>query len=90
MKKLFLQNFDKDLELIGRIIEKEKKQSFNERRAMQIHDDFWNSLNEEQKEKYQKFEMVLGEEDLITEESIYLFAIKKGFAMGYEVAKDIE
>ncbi len=34
--------------------------------------------------------MVLGEERLIIEEDIYLFALKNGIAMGYEIAKQFK
>lgn len=90
MKELFLQSFNDDLEKIGELVADERKQKFDEKKAMKIHDDFWKSLDEKQKEKYRAFEIVLGEETLITEENIYLFALKKGFVMGYELARELK
>ena len=90
MRDLFLQCFDQDLENIGKSIAKKDKDGFSEEKFLKVHDDFWNSLNNEQKEKYRELEMALGEERLLVEESIYLYALKKGFAMGYEIAKEFK
>lgn len=90
MKNLFLQSFDQDLEEIGKLIAVERNKIIDNKKALEIHDIFWDSLDLEQKDKYRNFEMVLGEERLIIEENIYLFALKKGIAMGYEIAKQFK
>ena len=90
MKNLFLQCFDQDLEKVEKLISAERYKTFDEKKALKIHDDLWNSLNDNQKEKYRELEMVLGEERLISEEKIYLYALKKGFAMGYEISKEFK
>lgn len=88
MKDLFLQGFNEDLEKLEKIIKTERDKRVNNVESMRIHDEFWNSLNKEQKEKFRAFEIVLGEEALISQENTYLFALKKGFAMGYEISKE--
>ena len=90
MKDLFLQGFDRDLEKISEIIKNDACKKVNDIEAMRIHDDFWDSLNDKQKDKYREFEMVLGQERLTSEENIYLFALKKGFVMGYELARELK
>lgn len=88
MRELFLQGFTDDLETIEKRVR--KGNLFDNKKALEIHDIFWDSLDVEQKDKYRNFEMVLGEERLIIEENIYLFALKKGIAMGYEIAKQFK
>ena len=90
MKNLFLQCFDQDLEIIGKKYIGENSVLYKERETLKAHDNFWDTLSDKQKEKYREFEMLLGEERLISEENIYLYALKKGFAMGYEVGKEFK
>lgn len=91
MKELFLQTFVEDMQKIcdGKLAKNVKYETKNQKR-LKIHDEFWESLNDEQKNKYREFEFVLNEETVENEEEIYLFALKKGLLMGLEVAKSFK
>jgi len=80
MKDLFLETFMEDLQKIYNSASDLHK---NEKRNLKIHDKFWNSLSAEQKDKFRDFEQVLREEDYIMQEEIYVYALKKGIALGF-------
>lgn len=52
-----------------------------------IYTNFWESLSDEQKQKYCEFEKVLFKDDLEYDKLIYKYALKKGLAIGFMVAK---
>ena len=89
MKDIFLETFDEDMQKICNEKNKKCENSYNKTREqnLRIHDEFWNSLDDEQKNKYRDFENILYSENLETEEEIYIFALKKGIAIGFEVGK---
>ena len=52
-----------------------------------IYHIFWDSLSDEQKQKYCEFEKVLFKDDLENEKAIYNYALKKGLVLGFSIAK---
>ena len=83
MKNLFLQSFLEDLEFIS----KQNNNKLNIQQKLKAHDDFWNSLSTESKEKFLKFQKLLDEDDFQIQNELYVYALKKGFFIGYETAK---
>lgn len=79
MREIFLETYLEDAQKVyNKVAEK-----LDNEENMKIHDEFWNSLNREQQDKFRKFEMVLASEHVATQEEIYIYALKKGIAMGF-------
>ena len=89
MKDIYLQTFQDDVEKIYKTLLTNDKKTLNNHinNKTDLFDRFWNSLNKNQKTLYESFDKELSNEQLLMEESIYVFALKKGMAIGYDVAK---
>ena len=87
MCDIFEEMFTNDLNSDG--FNKRFKKSKEVEEDEKIYHIFWDSLSDEQKQKYCEFEKVLFKGDLENEKAIYNYALKKGLVLGCSIAKRV-
>ena len=92
MRELFLESFCDDADKVYKERLKSCDKEFNEYRekASKIFDEFWETLTKEQQGKYREFELEHGAEQVIINEDLYAYALKKGMAIGFEIGKSFK
>ena len=92
MREIFLERFFEDLQKVIDEREEKNDEEYNTKRKEQdkVFEEFFSSLTKEQRKKYKEYELLYEEERLILEEDLYIFALKKGMAMGIEVGKSFK
>lgn len=92
MREIFLERFFDDLQKIidERIEEKDEEYNIKRKEQDEAFEAFLRSLTEEQRAKYKEYELLYEEERLILEEDLYIYALKKGMAMGIDVGKSFK
>ena len=92
MREIFLERFFEDLQKVIDEREEKNDEEYNIKRKEQdkVLEEFLSSLTKEQRKKYKEYETLFEEERLILEEDLYIYALKKGMAMGIEVGKSFK
>ena len=91
MREFFVEMFNNDLQNIYQDGEAHRNIATKKRKEQnKEHDEFWSSLNDDQKNKFRTFELVLAEENIQFQEDIYIFALKKGIAIDVTVGSTIK
>lgn len=92
MREIFLESYLDDVQKayndgVKNVSEEYKKKKVE---AEKVYDEFWNMLNKEQQDKYRQVEIALGEVHDFEDEDVYVFALKKGMAIGFEIGKSFK
>lgn len=89
MRDIFLESYVEDVQKAYTEGLKNGSEEYKKKKAEadKIYDEFWDMLSKEQREKYRDMEIALGVAHDIEDEDVYVFALKKGIAMGIEIAK---
>lgn len=92
MREIFLERFFEDLQKVidERVEENDEEYNIKRKEQDKCFESFFNSLTKEQRKKYREYEMLFEEERLILEEDLYIYALKKGIAMGIDVGKSFK
>ena len=89
MRDIFLESYVEDVQKAYTEGLKNGSEEYKKKKAEadKIYDEFWDMLSKEQREKYRDMEIALGVAHDIEDEDVYVFTLKKGIAMGIEIAK---
>lgn len=89
MREIFLESFYNDERNIFEETQKNNDQQYNEKKeeTHKLLQELWAMLTKEQQEKYMEFEFAQGVEKAIIDENLYIYALKKGMAIGFEIAR---
>ena len=89
MREVFLESYVEDVQKAYTEGLKNGSEEYKNKKAEaeKIHDEFWDMLSKEQQDKYRELEFAMGAEHDIEDEDVYIFTLKKGIAMGIEIAK---
>lgn len=89
MREVFLESYAEDVQKAYTEGLKNGSEEYMKKKAEadKIYDEFWAMLNKEQREKYRDMEIALGVAHDIEDEDVYVFALKKGIAIGFEIGK---
>lgn len=92
MRELFLENFCEDADKVYKERLKSRDKEFSKCRdnASKIFDEFWATLTKEQQKKYREFEFEYGTEQVIINEDLYAYALKKGMAIGFDIGRSFK
>lgn len=92
MREIFLESFLDDTQKVFEERLKSNDEYYNKTKdkAYKLSEEFWNILTKEQQDKYREFEIAKGAEQVILDEDLYAYAIKKGMAIGFEIGRSFK
>ena len=92
MREIFLESFNDDIQKVFVGTTKDNNEEYKKKseEAYKLSEEFWAMLTNEQQDKYREFEIAKGEEQVIEEEDLYVYALKKGMAIGFEIGKSFK
>ena len=92
MREIFLESFNDDTQKVFERTTKDNNEEYKKKseEAYKLSEEFWAMLTKEQQDKYREFEIAKGEEQVIEEEDLYVYALKKGMAIGFEIGKSFK
>ena len=89
MREIFLESYISDAQKAYEEGLKNGSEEYKKKKAVadKISDEFWAMLNKEQQDKYREVEIAISAAHDIEDEDVYVYTLKKGIAMGIEIAK---